>query len=195
MPTRGFLHRFGTELGLPSVGNSLSFFKIDYRTDWYLPLTESFTLLLEGDIGYGDGFAGTRALPFYEHFYLGGPRSIRGFEENTVGPMDSAGRATGGNLKLFGSAELILPLPFLKETDQVRVTGFFDVGNVYDLDARVGDPQADDSVDLGLLRSSAGLSGVWVSPVGLLTVSLAWPINKQPDDRTQGFQFTFGTSF
>lgn len=190
LPTRGVLHRLSVDLGLPSFGNSLSFFKVDYRTDRYLPLTESFTLLLEGDIGYGDGFAGTRALPFYENFYLGGPRSIRGFEENTVGPLDNTGRTTGGNLKLFGSAELILPLPFVKETDQVRLTGFVDAGNVYDLDS-----DADDSVDLGLLRYSAGFSGVWVSPVGLLTVSLAWPLSKQPGDRTQGFQFTFGTSF
>lgn len=188
LPTRGVLHRFSVDLGLPSFGDSLNFFKMDYRTDRYLPLTESLTLLLEGDIGYGDGFASTQALPFYENFYLGGPRSIRGFEENTVGPQDDAGRSVGGNLKLFASAELILPLPFIKETDQVRVTGFVDAGNVYDLNAN-------DSVDLGLLRYSTGLSGVWVSPVGLLTVSLAWPLSKQPGDRTQGFQFTFGTSF
>ena len=189
LPNRGVLQRFGAELGLPSFGRSLSFFKIDYRTDWYLSITESLTMLLEGDIGYGDGFAGTTTLPFYENFYLGGPRSIRGFEENTVGPKDSSGGARGGNLKLFGSAELILPLPFIKESDQLRVTSFFDIGNVYDLD----DSNAGE--DSKALRYSVGLSGIWVSPVGLLTVSLASPLGSRPGDRTQGFQFTFGTSF
>ncbi len=189
LPNRGLLQRFGAELGLPSFGKSLSFFKLDYRTDWYLPITESLTMLLEGDIGYGDGFAGTTMLPFYENFYLGGPRSIRGFEENTVGPKDSSGGARGGNLKLFGSAELILPLPFIKESDQLRITSFFDIGNVYDLD----DPDA--GGDSKALRYSVGLSGIWVSPVGLLTVSLASPLGARPGDRTQGFQFTFGTSF
>jgi len=39
------------------------------------------------------------------------------------------------------------------------------------------------------------VSGLWLSPFGVLTVSMALPFNDQPGDQTQFFQFTFGTSF
>ena len=44
-------------------------------------------------------------------------------------------------------------------------------------------------------RSSAGISVLWVSPLGPLKVSVAQPINDKPGDKIQRFQFTFGASF
>jgi len=187
LPDRGFRHRVRSELATPFVGESVTFAKFDYRGDLFIPLLEKWTLLLQGDVGYGTGYGSTERLPFFEHFYLGGPRSLRGFEDNTVGRQDAAGNGLGGNLRLFSSTELILPLPFLQELDQFRITAFFDIGNVYDLE--------EESLDLGLLRYSVGLSSIWISPVGILTVSISSPIGSEPGDRTQGFQFTFGTSF
>jgi len=188
LPDRGTRHRFRSGLGLPAFGGSaVNFYKVDYRADWFIPIGEKYTLRLQSDMGYGGGYGGTSRLPFFEHFYLGGPRSLRGFEENTVGRLDANRNALGGNLKLFGSTELILPLPFLEDIQQLRVTSFFDFGNVYDLE--------EESLDLGQLRYSVGLSGIWISPVGILSLSLASPIGSKSGDRTQGFQFTFGTSF
>ena len=87
---------------------------------------------------------------------------------------------------LKSETQLILPLPFLPDTRQLRVTGFFDVGNVYG---------PNDNIDAGGLRASTGLSAIWLSPLGALTFSVALPVNDQPIDETQSFQFTFGTSF
>ena len=188
LPDAGQRHRVSIETSLPLLSDNVNFYKVSHRGELFLPLTESWVFLLRDELSYGDGYGGTSELPFFERFYLGGPRSLRGFEENTVGPRDSSNRALGGDLKVFGSAELILPLPFLEVAErQFRITAFHDVGNVYNL--------SDDSLSSGPLRYSAGLGALWLSPVGILTISLSRPYGSKPGDRTQGFQFTFGTSF
>jgi outer membrane protein insertion porin family len=186
LPERGMLHQVGTEVAVPSFGNPVEFFKVNYRAQWFHPLFYDFIFAAKAELGYGDGLFGTDELPFFENFYAGGPRSVRGYEENTLGPRDSRDRPLGGNMKLTGGAEIIFPLPFLEDLDSVRVSAFVDAGNVY------GD---DESLDLGELRYSAGLSGIWISPFGLVSVSVATPFGDEPDDKTQVFQFTFGSNF
>jgi outer membrane protein insertion porin family len=44
-------------------------------------------------------------------------------------------------------------------------------------------------------RVSAGVSLIWDSPFGPLRFDLAYPLLKQPYDRTQFFQFGGGTRF
>ena len=184
LPTRGNLSRLSGEVALP--GGDLRYFKVFARHQRLFPLTGDFVLVLEGEIGYGDGYGGTASLPLTENFFAGGLRSVRGFKANTLGPRDSEDQPLGGNLKLVATAELILPLPFTKYSDTFRVTGFFDAGNVYD---------TDDEITFGTLRYSTGIAAVWLSPVGPLTMSFAHPLKTMADDETQGFQLTFGTSF
>ena len=184
LPDRGTFQRFRTQVAIP--GAELQYYKVDYDTRWFYPLAEDYVLALQGQVGYGDGYGDTSGLPFFENFYAGGPRTVRGYEENTLGPDDSRGRALGGNFLLVGNADVILPVPFLQDLKSVRVTAFVDAGNVYG---------QDENIDLGDLRYSVGISGLWVSPFGVLTVSVAQPFNDQDDDDTQPFQFTFGTNF
>ena len=183
-PTRGTLQRIRFEGAVP--GGDLRYWKLDYDTRLFVPLIKNYVLLLKGRVGYGDAYGDTQELPFFENFYAGGPRTVRGFEENSLGPKDISGRALGGDTMLVGNAEVIIPVPFLAEFKSVRLTGFFDTGNVYG---------ADESLDLGDLRMSGGLSGIWLSPFGLLSVSIAQPFNDKDGDKIQNFQFTFGTSF
>ena len=184
LPDRGTFQRFRTQVAVP--GAELQYYKVDYESRWFYPIVEDYVLALQGQVGYGDGYGDTSGLPFFENFYAGGPRTVRGYEENTLGPDDSRGRALGGNFLLVGNADVILPVPFLQDLESVRVTAFVDAGNVYG---------EDENIDLGDLRYSVGISGLWVSPFGVLTVSVAQPFNDQDDDDTQPFQFTFGTNF
>ena len=207
LPESGVVHQIGAELGVPSFGDSLEFVKVNYRMQWFHPLWRDFILALRGEAGYGIGLFGTDELPVFDNFYAGGPRSVRGYEENRLGPQDRFGNAIGGNIELTAGAELILPVPFLRDLDSVRIAGFFDAGNVFisscdtyrDLFAKnVFNNPADCGryeFDIGQLRYSAGLSGIWVSPFGLVSVSIATPIGDEPGDKTQAFQFTFGTNF
>jgi outer membrane protein insertion porin family len=190
LPDSGVLHRVRAEAAIP--GGDLRYYKLEYDTHWYYPLVEDYILALRGLVGYGDGYGGTEELPFFENFYAGGPRSVRGYEENTLGPEGGDGRALGGNFKVVGNAEIILPVPFLQDVKSVRVAAFVDMGNVFGRGDVFG---RSDDIDPGELRLSAGLSGIWLSPFGVLSVSIAQPFNKQPGDETQPFQFTFGASF
>jgi outer membrane protein insertion porin family len=86
-----------------------------------------------------------------------------------------------------GGAEVIFPIPFLKKTlKSFRLSTFVDVGNVYDIS---------EDFDAGMLRYSAGLSAIWISPFGAMSFSLAQPFNDQSGDETETFQFSLGSTF
>lgn len=100
----------------------------------------------------------------------------------------------GGNALVQGSAELLFPLPFLKDRRKVRSAFFIDVGNVFQ--TRCGAVQANCfDLDASELRYSAGLSATWLSGFGPLTFSLAKPLNASQIDRREVFQFALGRSF
>lgn len=184
-PDEGMLHSISAEVGLPFLGDSLQFYKASYRGQYITNFLEDYIVSVEGNLGYGNGYLDTDVLPFFENFYAGGVRSVRGYEDNTLGPRDAiTGQPVGGNVKVVGGGELILPVPFFRDIKSVRISAFMDAGNVYD-----------DTIDLGELRYSVGLSGIWVSPFGIISASVAQPFNDGSDDRLQPFQFTFGSSF
>jgi outer membrane protein insertion porin family len=187
LPDKGALHRISTVVSLPSFGDSLQFYKVDFKTQWFKDIYKDFILTLGANIGYGDSYGSTTELPFFENFFAGGPRSVRGYKENTLGPVTSRNRPLGGDRKVVANAEVILPVPFLSGFKKsVRVSGFIDAGNVY---------APNEDLKLGDMRYSTGVSAIWVSPFGAVSMSMALPFNDKPTDQIQNFQFTFGTSF
>jgi len=87
LATRGASQSVSLEVSLP--GSDLEFYKLNYRGELFLPLSQLFTLRFRTELGYGDGFGSTTELPFFEHFYAGGFGSVRGFENNTLGPRST----------------------------------------------------------------------------------------------------------
>jgi len=87
--TRGLSQTVSLELSMPA--SDLEFYKLTYRGEYYLPLTQSqaWTLKFRTSLGYGDGYGDTSELPFYENFFAGGFGSVRGFESNTLGPQST----------------------------------------------------------------------------------------------------------
>jgi outer membrane protein insertion porin family len=84
--------------------------------------------------------------------------------------------------------ELLFPPPFMKNNEALRLAIFSDAGSVVDTSDT-------DSFESQGLRLSAGVGASWLSPVGALTVSYAYPILKEPLDEEEEFQFTFGQTF
>ena len=179
-PTSGTLHRAYGEVGLP--GGTLKYYKTTYQYQRYFELTRSYTLMLNGEIGYGDGYGG-KPLPFFKNYFVGGVSSLRGYRAFTVGPKDSNGDPRGGSRKLLGNAELLFPFPGLDNDRSVRMSAFVDAGMV------------DDTYNVSAFRYSTGLAVLWVSPVGPLKISVALPFGAKPGDRKQPFQFTIGGVF
>jgi outer membrane protein insertion porin family len=188
-PTKGLLQRVAAEIGTPA--GSLQYYKLTFQHQQYFPLGRNFTLMLNGEIGYGDGLSG-KPLPFFKNFYAGGSSSVRGFRNGTLGPKDINGDALGGNERIVGNAELFFPLPGLKDDQSLRMSAFVDTGATFgpfDVNNQY------QSFSFGDLRYSAGLAVLWVSPLGPLKFSLAQPLVKKTGDKTEIFQFTLGTVF
>jgi outer membrane protein insertion porin family len=100
----------------------------------------------------------------------------------------------GGNVLIEGSAELLFPLPFIKDQSQLRSAFFIDVGNVFNTKCAESQINCFD-VDADELRYSVGVGVTWITGFGPMTFSLAKPLNAGPDDREEAFQFTLGRGF
>jgi outer membrane protein insertion porin family len=181
----GSKHVVSLEATLPR--SDLEYYKLGYDYEFFHPLRGqrlvfSFRTDLDGGNGYGD----LDELPFYERYFTGGIRSLRGYEAFSLGPRDSNGNTKGGDFRSVFTTELIFPPPWMEDVGSTRFSLFVDVGNVFE-DAA--------SFDADLLRASAGISFNWFSPIGPLTFSLAEALNEEPFDETEVFQFAIGTLF
>jgi outer membrane protein insertion porin family len=185
MATSGSLMTLGAQATIP--GSDLEYYKLNFRYLHYIPLGKVTALSLNTSLGYGDGYGDTSRLPPFKNYFAGGVRTVRGYDANSLGPRDTVtGDPIGGDRMIIGNVELILPNPLETEegSGSTRVSAFFDFGNVYR-----------NKVELSELRASTGLSILWLSPVGALTFSYAFPINDQEGDELQAFQFTLGSAF
>ncbi|MGD8498585.1 MAG: outer membrane protein assembly factor BamA, partial [Chromatiales bacterium] len=111
------------EAPAPSISD-LEFYKIDFRSLWYFPLADEWILSLDGGASYADSYGTTSDLPFFEKYYAGGIRSVRGFKANTLGPRDSNNDPFGGDFRVLGSAEMFFPVPGLEEVGSFRASLF-----------------------------------------------------------------------
>lgn len=182
--TDGAINRFSLELAVP--GSDYTYYKLGYGFEYFQAITERYTfsttLRLDSGFGYGD----YDRLPFFNRYYAGGVRTLRGYRTGSLGPQDSKENAAGGDYRTLGTVEVIFPPPFVEEPGATRLSVFTDFGNVYD---------TTDSFDVDEFRGSYGVAFVWLSPVGPLTFSLANPYNDQEGDKKQRFQFTIGSIF
>jgi outer membrane protein insertion porin family len=180
-PHSGTLQRLGAELAF----GGLEYYRLSYVHQYYAALSRDVSLLLRADLGYADGTGG-QPLPFFKSYYAGGPDSVRGYRPFSLGPRDIFGNAIGGNVKVTGGSELLLPIPGADRDQSLRFSTFVDFGQVYG---------AEQKVDLGELRFSAGLALSWLSPFGPLKLSFGVPLNAKDGDQEQRIQFSFGTGF
>jgi outer membrane protein insertion porin family len=213
-PSRGSVQALTLQAALP--GSSRQYYKLLYRGAKYWSIWRGLVFSVRTNLGYGDSYdnydktsfatpidtglvpgfgencdqsdviALDTGLPFYEHFFSGGVRDLRGYDDNTLGPKDAFCRSVGGDFKVAGGAELALPTPFGAGRSGTRIVLFVDTGYVY---------ESINAFEASKLRSSFGLSVTWEAPVGPIVISYAFPFNDQPGDRTEDLQFSFGTTF
>ncbi|WP_290650209.1 outer membrane protein assembly factor BamA [Aquisalimonas sp.] len=183
-PSSGARQSVGLELSLPE--SDLEYYKLNYSQQRFFPIADNWSFSLQGRVGFGEGFGDTSRLPFFENFFAGGIHSVRGYRTSSLGLRGEDDRATGGNVRTVANAELFFPVPFI-DSDAVRFSGFVDGGQVFDT--------REQSVRFDDLRYSAGVAFTWMSPLGALTMSLAEPLNDEPGDDLDRFQFSLGQFF
>ncbi|MBC3377310.1 outer membrane protein assembly factor BamA [Pseudomonas sp. SWRI92] len=210
LATRGHSQNLNLMVTVP--GSDLSFYKIDYTGQAFLPVSDATSLRLHTKLGYGNSYGSTDGLPFYENYTAGGEGSVRGFESGSLGPRNtpatgtyaSAGQAyysdrdtesLGGNILITGGVEYLFPMPFIKDNKSLRTSVFWDVGSVYSDKCYLSTTQGCDGLDLSQMASSVGVGVTWYSPLGPLSVNVAFPVRTPDNADTQVFQFSLGQTF
>lgn len=204
MATRGYSQSLVLESTIP--GSDLSFYRLDYSGQIFKPLTNNYTLRFHTDIGYLEKYGSTSKVPFYEHYYAGGFNSVRGFKDSSLGPRstpnandpDKDNLPFGGNVLIQGGAELLFPMPFVKDQRSLRTVLFWDVGNVFDTHCSSAQKKRDESgcgIKYDNLASSVGVGLTWITALGPLSFSLGVPVKKPDNADTQVFQFSLGQTF
>ena len=200
---RGMRHALSVSVTVP--GSEVKYYTANYEFLKLIPLWGRWTFATTAEVGYGDSFGGTSALPPFRQFFAGGPESVRGFSESRLGPKDSNGNPYGGNLKVIGRAEILFPVPE-KWRSSARISAFFDIGNVFstggvNFTGRDGVTPVDYKFSFSELRQSTGIAVQWLAPLGIFRFSFGFPLNKKSGDavrfadETEGFQFTVGSAF
>ena len=121
-----------------------------------------------------------------ERLYVPSSR-LRGFEKGKIGPQDGDDYI-GGNFVAALNFTSTLP-QILENAENLDVAVFFDAANVWGVDY-------DSSLDTSdKVRSSIGVGVDWFTVIGPLNFSLAMPLTKDINDKTETFRFNIGTSF
>jgi len=191
IPTKGRYRRVNLEV---SPAGNAQYYRSTYQDQYFMPIFGPVTLALNGEISYGAGLS-SKTYPIFKNYYAGGIGSVRGFFAGSLS-VDGTGLGTssrynlpiGGQARVIMNAELQLPFPGTGVDRSLRWFTFLDAGQVFN-------PQDGQNISLGDLRYSTGLGISWISPVGPLKLSLGYPLNAQPFDRIQRFQFQLGTGF
>ena len=187
VPTGGHRVELISELAGGPVGGDADFFRLELRGSQYLPgFWEGQTWELIGRVGSIQSYNADR-VTLFNRYFLGGPRTLRGFRYSHVAPVDSLGEPFGGNTYWLGSVEYNIPI-----VDRLRFALFYDIGNVYrssfSFDARstAGERLYQDNVGVGFRINIPNL--------GPLRLDYGMPITTDLHQNKSG-RFNFDVGF
>lgn len=180
-PTRGVLIGLVVKDASQSLLSETEFTKYTLQANGYSRLMRRVVgaLSLRGGVATVRG--DTTAMPVVERFFLGGRNTVRGFEQDSLGPVGATGLPIGGSYFLLGNLEF-----------RIRVTGawrtvlFGDCGNVW---------LNKDEVSTGDLRCSSGLGLRYNTPVGPLRLDYGRKIDQEPSETSGELHFSIGHAF
>jgi outer membrane protein insertion porin family len=200
-PTGGYYASVGNDFA--GVGFGVDFVRNKVNAGYYYSVAPEWVLSITGEAGYIFGWNGQPVL-IQDRFFAGGD-NLRGFQSAGIGPRASpTGDALGGDKYYLGSVTLGVPLGLPKE---LGLSGrvFTDFGTLYSINqSSIALTPAQLAATGGVqptiqsspaIRASAGVGVSWKSPVGPIRLDVAYPIKKEPFDKTQFFRVSFGTRF
>jgi len=183
-PSEGTLLQGSVELAGEVFGGDQDFVRVSGGGQWHTPLPYRFVMSFNAEGGFVD-VLDDKPLFLSERYFLGGIKSVRGYESFSLGAIDAlTGDVLGGNKYLQFNVEFKFPIPLL---DKFGFKGvfFYDAGNAFD-----------QGEEIGTLQQSVGGELRWLSPLGPLRFSYGIPLNPRAQDDDAGlFDFTMGSVF
>lgn len=175
-------------LDYSGLGGDIEYLKGNANFNWYFGMKDyiDWDLIFRYKAGAGY-FFDDKNLPVNKKLFLGGMRSVRGYDGRSIPKkkicLDNTHCnyiETGGKQSFNNSFELSMPLI---DRINMRFVTFFDYG-------MIGDDSWSESK-----RYSAGAGIEWRTPVGPLQLFWVKPLNKEDYDSTNSFEFTIGARF
>jgi outer membrane protein insertion porin family len=182
-PRSGHRYTFGATVAGGPLGGTIDYFRPSAELVLYVPHTKKTALGLRFEAAWIKPYSDTVVLPLYQRYFLGGETQIRGYNVRTVGPIDTSGRALGGNKYVVGNAEY-----YFDVFGPVRALLYFDAGQAY-LEGQM--------IDWRQLRTSTGAEIRFVMPVLNVPFRLIYAFNPNRDvfQPKSTFKFAVGTTF
>jgi outer membrane protein insertion porin family len=182
-PRAGVKYTVSTQIAGGFLGGTVNYVRPDVEGVWYWPQTRHVALGVRVNGGWIVPYGNGQSLPYYQRYFLGGEQQIRGYNIQTIGPVDSFGRSIGGNKFVLFNAEYYFdifgPLRFLL---------FYDAGQAY---------LEGEGIDLKRLRTSTGAELRFTMPVVNIPFRLIYALNpnRDPFQPKRTFKFAVGTTF
>ncbi|MAS07377.1 MAG: outer membrane protein assembly factor BamA [Ahrensia sp.] len=185
-PHEGLYLDFGQEIA--GLGGDAKHVQSVFKGVYFHTLSDDADLVGLVKVGAGNITGLGQSVRTVDHFRLG-PSHIRGFAANGIGPVDTNGDRIGGKTYFNATAEAQFPIPAIPRDIGLKGAVFADAATLY------GHDSASASGTSMAWRTSAGFGLVWQSPFAPLRFDYAIPINKQPTDKVQKFNFSISTAF
>jgi outer membrane protein insertion porin family len=189
LPTKGQRTELRGEVVGGMLGGDKNFYKLELQSAWYFRgLGSGHVLEVAGRSGVASSL-GSGEVPFYEHYYLGGLNTLRGFRYRSISPREPGfSEPIGGNTYWFGYAEYSIPI-FQQEKERgvgIRLAAFYDVGNV--------ESGSYDYYHLHHFNDNWGIGLRLNLPIGPLRLDYGVPITHDQDNGGSG-RFQFGVGY
>ncbi|MFC1541401.1 outer membrane protein assembly factor [Candidatus Latescibacterota bacterium] len=180
--SRGYFFETSSELGWFITGQNRRFVRVIGQFKYFYPISSLIYVGTSIEVGAMNTVGGLTSVPLHERFYAGGPNSVRGFQYEKLGPLDSKRIPVGGRFKFVWN------LIEVRRRIYKMIGGvvFADVGNVwlsYE-DMRMND-----------LRSVVGLGIRVNTPIGLGRLDYGFIIDRQKDEPPGQLYFSMGQAF
>ncbi len=182
-PTRGTLCSLSFKFAGSFLGGEISLYRPRIELAHFQPFIANHVIGLHLEYQYVKPLKGS-VLPFWEKFYLGGERSIRGYEIYTIGPRSATGTILGGEKSLVVNAEYIIPIG-----GPLWAILFYDMGNSL---------AQNQKFSLKSMYTSAGLEARVFVPALRVPFRLIFAYNSPKiytDESNFAFRFAVGTTF
>lgn len=180
-PTTGLVLSGGADFAGGAIGGDKDFYRLQARGKYYIPFKLKSVLELSVRGGVVDAYGDSSKVPIFERFFAGGARSIRGYDERKVGPLDSStGDPVGGEALLTANVEYTVPI-----IEFVKLAAFLDTGNIWG--------KAEDFASGGF-KSGAGVGVRVKTPIGPVNLDYGYPLNDEPGEDGRSGKFYFSVS-
>ncbi|OQY45603.1 MAG: hypothetical protein B6240_08550 [Desulfobacteraceae bacterium 4572_87] len=178
--TRGSINEASVQYAGGFLSGDEQFTKYRVRSAWFFPMFWDTVFMVQGRAGF---IQNRGKLSVYQKFFLGGINTVRGYDFNTISPIDPVtGDYIGGEKMMVYNVEYAFPL--LQEEGVVGVV-FFDAGNVWT-------DESDEAYNFSGLMKSVGAGVRWFSPLGPLRLEYGWKLDKLEDESSGKWEFSIG---